>query len=98
MKTAIAIHHVCFENLGTLGPLLEARGYTVRYVDATVDDLRAPDLASPDLLVILGGPIGAFDEAQYPFIADELRSEEHTSELQSRATISYAVFCLKKKT
>src|ERR1043165_9530534 len=27
-----------------------------------------------------------------------LRSEEHTSELQSRGLISYAVFCLKKKT
>src|ERR1044071_10290123 len=26
------------------------------------------------------------------------RSEEHTSELQSRVDISYAVFCLKKKT
>ena len=26
-----------------------------------------------------------------------VRSEEHTSELQSRETISYAVFCLKKK-
>src|SRR5213078_5101661 len=26
-----------------------------------------------------------------------IRSEEHTSELQSRAQISYAVFCLKKK-
>src|SRR6059058_2647994 len=26
-----------------------------------------------------------------------LRSEEHTSELQSRNDISYAVFCLKKK-
>src|SRR6187399_3615473 len=26
-----------------------------------------------------------------------LRSEEHTSELQSLAVISYAVFCLKKK-
>ena len=26
------------------------------------------------------------------------RSEEHTSELQSRGLISYAVFCLKKKT
>ena len=26
-----------------------------------------------------------------------MRSEEHTSELQSRETISYAVFCLKKK-
>ena len=27
----------------------------------------------------------------------ERRSEEHTSELQSLTTISYAVFCLKKK-
>ena len=31
-------------------------------------------------------------------IQDIFRSEEHTSELQSQSTISYAVFCLKKKT
>src|SRR3546814_8746819 len=30
-------------------------------------------------------------------IRDELRSEEHTSELQSLMRISYAVFCLKTK-
>ena len=30
-------------------------------------------------------------------LPDRDRSEEHTSELQSRETISYAVFCLKKK-
>src|SRR3546814_4937976 len=29
--------------------------------------------------------------------ADDIRSEEHTSELQSLMRISYAVFCLKKK-
>src|SRR3546814_4722022 len=29
---------------------------------------------------------------------DDYRSEEHTSELQSLMRISYAVFCLKKKT
>src|SRR3546814_7979433 len=32
-----------------------------------------------------------------PEVLDELRSEEHTSELQSLMRISYAVFCLKKK-
>src|SRR3546814_8625066 len=37
--------------------------------------------------------------AVYPAIAAGLaRSEEHTSELQSLMRISYAVFCLKKKT
>src|SRR3546814_6817626 len=30
-------------------------------------------------------------------VADGIRSEEHTSELQSLMRISYAVFCLKKK-
>ena len=30
-------------------------------------------------------------------VARAQRSEEHTSELQSQSTISYAVFCLKKK-
>src|SRR3546814_3724943 len=30
-------------------------------------------------------------------LADHVRSEEHTSELQSLMRISYAVFCLKKK-
>src|SRR3546814_7829289 len=31
-------------------------------------------------------------------LASVVRSEEHTSELQSLMRISYAVFCLKKKT
>ena len=33
---------------------------------------------------------------KYISYTDEHRSEEHTSELQSRTQISYAVFCLKK--
>src|SRR3546814_4052301 len=37
-----------------------------------------------------GGPL--FDQS------GKVRSEEHTSELQSLMRISYAVFCLKKKT
>src|SRR3546814_9460232 len=34
----------------------------------------------------------------FAFMFDCVRSEEHTSELQSLMRISYAVFCLKKKT
>src|SRR3546814_6886439 len=35
---------------------------------------------------------------RFPFRLSRQRSEEHTSELQSLMRISYAVFCLKKKT
>jgi GMP synthase (glutamine-hydrolysing) len=72
MKTAIALRHLHFEDLGTLEPLLAARGYAVRYLDATTDDLHAVDTTAADLLVVLGGPIGAFDDHIYPFIHDEL--------------------------
>src|SRR3546814_7364240 len=44
-----------------------------------------------------GGPIPSQMRVRtYPVV--ERRSEEHTSELQSLMRISYAVFCLKKKT
>src|SRR3546814_4172288 len=40
-------------------------------------------------------PVGAAAPTGEPGLA---RSEEHTSELQSLMRLSYAVFCLKKKT
>src|SRR3546814_2489001 len=47
--------------------------------------------------------LGKRDEArvaddQVDRLGDVIRSEEHTSELQSLMRISYAVFCLKNKT
>src|SRR3546814_6396441 len=42
-------------------------------------------------------PVRSRDAARHPSAALEIRSEEHTSELQSLMRISYAVFCLTKK-
>lgn len=76
MKTALALRHVHFEDLGTLEPLLSERGYEVRYLDPSVDDLRDLDAAAIDLVVALGGPLGAYDEDVYPFLVEELRFVE----------------------
>src|SRR3546814_1007371 len=43
------------------------------------------------------GPGAIFDPDNLEDNEKALRSEEHTSELQSLMRISYAVFCLKKK-
>lgn len=72
MKTAIAIRHLHFEDLGTLGPLLLERDYAVEYIDAPAGDFTAVGGHRCDLLIVLGGPIGAFDDETYPFIAREL--------------------------
>ncbi|RYX89336.1 MAG: glutamine amidotransferase [Comamonadaceae bacterium] len=73
MRTALALRHLAFEDLGLLDPLLRKRGYgQIQYHDAGVDVLAHIDLHAVDLLVVLGGPIGAHDHARYPWLADEV--------------------------
>ena len=73
MKSAVAIRHLAFEDLGSFAGVLAQRAVALRTLEAGVDDLARLDPEEPDLLVVLGGPIGACDEAIYPFIVDELR-------------------------
>jgi GMP synthase (glutamine-hydrolysing) len=73
VRTALAVRHVAFEDLGLLGDLLTARDIAVRYVEAGLDDLAALDPIAPDVAIVLGGPIGVYDEPDYPWIRDELR-------------------------
>src|SRR3546814_6018634 len=72
--------------------------------------IRAVQLTKPVLCTLKLVPI--LEQVMVPMVAQPLKdgvfeatephlgsagSEEHTSELQSRMRISYAVFCLKKK-
>jgi GMP synthase (glutamine-hydrolysing) len=70
--TALAIRHLGFEDLGIITAQLTERGYDVEYRDAGIDVLAPARVAAADLVVVLGGPIGAFDEDRYPFLVDEL--------------------------
>src|SRR3546814_1483025 len=66
-------------------------GTHVERGDVLGDDrvlLRTPDLAQP--------PPSGLDAEDDVLRAGEVRSEEHTSELQSLMRISYAVFCFTK--
>src|SRR3546814_9983439 len=64
------------------GALLMGRSYEL-----------SPDNVAGDLLCLVAGAL----YAAYFVILALVRSEEHTSELQSLMRISYAVFCLTKK-
>src|SRR3546814_6234725 len=65
--------------------------------NAVLARASAPATAQPaDFGATMQQALGAVNEQQSRSSA--LRSEEHTSELQSLMRISYAVFCLKKKT
>src|SRR3546814_5010113 len=72
--------------------------------DETLDIFPAEKAGAPVFVFIHGGYWRALSKDDSSFMAPvfhaagaTVRSEEHTSELQSLMRTSYAVFCLKKK-
>ncbi len=76
MTSVTAIRHVAFEDLGSLEDQFAERKWKVNYVEAPVADWSKFDPLKPDLLVVLGGPIGANDGPRYPFLVQELKAIE----------------------
>jgi GMP synthase (glutamine-hydrolysing) len=72
MSTVLAVRHLGFEHLGVWHRALERRGFEIDYCDPAQADLESIDAAEPDLLVVLGAPIGAFDDEHYPFLTREV--------------------------
>src|SRR3546814_5991901 len=78
-----------------------ATGQPLALQGAALDDIvvtaRRRDERLQDVPVSVVAFSGEFLEDRGVRELTDLRSEEHTSELQSLMRISYAVFCLKKK-
>ncbi|MCX5572156.1 glutamine amidotransferase [Kaistia nematophila] len=70
-KTVLALRHVQFEDLGVFAPALADAGFALTYRDAGDADFLAGDPLAPDLLVVLGGPIGVYEDGTYPFLKAE---------------------------
>ncbi|MFV3128794.1 glutamine amidotransferase [Niveispirillum sp. KHB5.9] len=71
-RTAIALRHVAFEDLGLLAPILDREGWHVAYADAAIEDLGDNAIRKADLLIVLGGPIGVYQTDAYPFLRREI--------------------------
>jgi GMP synthase (glutamine-hydrolysing) len=71
MPQVDVIRHVAFEDLGSFDAVLRQRGFAVRIVEAA-DGLPDLDAPAADLLVVLGGPIGVYETASYPFLNREI--------------------------
>jgi len=69
---ALAIRFVPHEDLGCLYSLLHDEGYQIHYADVGSADFAALDPLEPDLLIVLGGPLGADDDAHFPWLKSVL--------------------------
>jgi len=74
MKTALIVRHVEREGAaGYLAPM-EAAGYAIERLNIAEPGAVDVDLNAPDLLVVMGGPMGVHDTQQSPWIAPEIAS------------------------
>lgn len=73
MPHALILSHIAFEDVGTLGPVLKTAGFTHTQLDAKTADWANMDPQGPDLVVVLGGPMGVYEQERYPYLAQEMR-------------------------
>jgi GMP synthase (glutamine-hydrolysing) len=66
------LSHVAFEDLGSLEAPLRERGFAIETVDVATARFPLPQAERCDLLVVLGGPIGVYDQREYPFLTGEI--------------------------
>src|ERR1700710_2889363 len=73
MKRALIIRHVPHEGVAGYREPIEAAGYHVDRIDVADPAFATLDLREPDLLIMMGGPMGAYEQDRHPWIACQLR-------------------------
>jgi GMP synthase (glutamine-hydrolysing) len=72
VKRALVLRHVDHEGIAGYREPIEAAGYVIERVAAHHAGCAALDTLSPDLLVVMGGPMGVYDTDRYPWLSDEI--------------------------
>src|ERR1700744_3857888 len=72
MKRALVLRHVDHEGIAGYREPVEAAGYEIQRVAAHHAGCAKLDILSPDLLVVMGGPMGVYDTDRFPWLADEI--------------------------
>ncbi|MBE9531576.1 MAG: gamma-glutamyl-gamma-aminobutyrate hydrolase family protein [Proteobacteria bacterium] len=73
MSKALVLQHVAHEGLGTIYSELVSRKIRAEYVRLYMGQEVPAELDDYSCLIIMGGPMGAYDEEKYPYITDELK-------------------------
>lgn len=64
------LQHVSFEGLGSIEKILVEGGHEITFT-RLYDNESLPLLSSFDCLIVMGGPMGIYDEEELPWLKDE---------------------------
>ncbi len=73
MSKALVLQHVAHEGLGTIYSELVARKVRADYIRLYMGQEVPSELDDYSCLIIMGGPMGVYDDEEYPFITPEIK-------------------------
>jgi GMP synthase (glutamine-hydrolysing) len=76
MPRILVFQHVAAEPLGTLDPLIRARGHRIRFLNFEREPEAQPNIDRYRGLVVLGGPMNVDEAARHPHLRTELTAIE----------------------
>lgn len=72
MKKGLIIRHVPFEGIAGFRQPVEAAGYELDRIDVTDPEFARVNFNTPDLLILMGGPMGVYERDANPWIDCEI--------------------------
>lgn len=73
MPAVWAIQHIECETPGTITDALKAEAISLQTVNAYKGEPVPKEMGAAAGLIIMGGPMGVYEEDRYPFLCDEIR-------------------------
>ena len=67
----LVIKHVISEGPGAIGDFIKSRGYRLGIVELGKGQTLPESLAGVKAVLSMGGPMGAYEESEYPFLKEE---------------------------
>jgi GMP synthase (glutamine-hydrolysing) len=72
MKHALIVRHTPFEGAAGFRLPIEQAGYQFNRINVSDPDFGSLDWLEPDLVVVMGGPMGVYERDAYPWIDGEV--------------------------
>ena len=81
MQSVCVLQHTPSETLGTIEDVLRGHRIGFDYIETHVGKPVPKEMADKSGLIVMGGPMGVYEQAKYPFLRDEMRLIESALKL-----------------
>ena len=73
----VVLQHTACETLGTIADALSVAGLSPRYVRTHRGEPVPQEIGAAAGLIVMGGPMGVYEQEAHPFLLDEMHLIEH---------------------